>query len=163
MYGCSKREEDEWVAVAGMGADGLNWQRGIASYQAEVSSQLFSWLRVISTFTLFYCYPGLFYQIPNLRSRVPILFFFPPSLLRKSISIRCCYIAVISALQQISLWPSVLWLQVLLMLSSLSIDFKAASPSSSILPLKAHKPNWRKDHKSVWQAHIIFTGLDMAG
>lgn len=75
MYGCSKWEEDEWVAVAGMGTDGLNWQRGIASYQAEVSSQLFSWLRVISTFTLFYCYPGLFYQIPNLRSRVPILFF----------------------------------------------------------------------------------------
>lgn len=67
--------------------------------------------------------------------------FFPSSLLRKPISIRCCYIAVISALQQISLWPSVLWLQVLLRLSSLSIDFKTASPSRSILPRKAHKPN----------------------
>jgi hypothetical protein len=166
MHTCLTWEEDKWITVMWAGWDRLKWQQrqSIAPNTVLIWPCFSSLSCRMSFLLLHYFTASLVCSIKSLTyaaNRVPIPFS-PPSMLRKPISIRCCYIAVISALQQISLWPSVLWLLVLLKLSSLSIDFKAAFPSSIFLPLKAHKPYWRKDHKSVWQAHIIFTGLVIA-
>lgn len=62
---------------------------------------------------------------------------FPPSVLGKPISIRCCYRAVISVPQQISVPQSVLWLQMLLMFSPLCQLISRLPPHQAVCSFRS--------------------------